>query len=240
VGGTLFFKLQDGNFQQFGLWKSDGTPAGTVLVKRVNVVGGVCERQYEDYCARTATNVNGTLFFNSLSATAFGGELWKSDGTAAGTIMVKQFVNSGHPFLEDMTNSNGTLFFTAWEPTHGLELWKSDGTAAGTAMVKDTGPDYQPYSINGSGDFADLTNVNGALFFRWFDGTHGGELWTSDGTAAGTKLVKDLAPGPEGSSAYDLTNVDGTLFFGADDGTHGIELWKTKPRIQEAKPKPHR
>src|SRR5262249_4964471 len=52
------------------------------------------------------------------------------------------------------------------------------------------------------------------------DGTHGSELWMSDGTAAGTVPVSSLAMSPS-----DLTNVNGTLFFAADDGTHGSELW---------------
>ena len=67
---------------------------------------------------------------------------------------------------------------------------------------------------------SDLTNVNGTLFFTADDGTNGRELWKSDGTAAGTVLVKDIYPGTSGSypTRY-LTNVNGTLFFAANDGT---------------------
>ena len=60
-----------------------------------------------------------------------------------------------------------------------------------------------------------LTNVNGTLFFEAGDGTHGFELWKSDGTAAGTVMVKDINPGAGDSSAIILTNVNGTLFFDA-------------------------
>src|SRR5262249_37749447 len=54
------------------------------------------------------------------------------------------------------------------------------------------------------------------------DGTYGQELWKSDGTAAGTVLVKDIDPGSAGSDIRELTNVNGTLFFRANDG-----LWKS-------------
>jgi ELWxxDGT repeat protein len=59
------------------------------------------------------------------------------------------------------------------------------------------------------------------------DGMHGVELWQSDGTAAGTALVKDIRPGSPGSYPHSLTNFNGTLFFSADDGTHGYQLWKS-------------
>ena len=56
---------------------------------------------------------------------------------------------------------------------------------------------------------------------------HGSELWKTDGTAAGTVLVKDIRSGASGSYPHNLTNVNGTLFFTANDGTNGYELWKS-------------
>src|SRR5262249_55718315 len=80
-----------------------------------------------------------------------------------------------------------------------------------TELVKDIWPG------GGGPSPAGLTNVNGTLFFVGTDGynegAHGAELWKSDGTDAGTALVKDLRPGPTGSGPSNLTNVNGTLFF---------------------------
>jgi ELWxxDGT repeat protein len=59
------------------------------------------------------------------------------------------------------------------------------------------------------------------------DGVHGDELWMSNGTEAGTVLVKDIKPGAGDSNPWELTDVGGTLFFVADDGLHGNELWKS-------------
>lgn len=78
---------------------------------------------------------------------------------------------------------------------------------------------------------AELTNVGGILFFLADDGTSGFELWRSNGTAAGTVLVRDINPDSANSSLGGLTEVDGTLFFAADDGANGRELWKTKPPL---------
>ncbi len=69
--------------------------------------------------------------------------------------------------------------------------------------------------------------MNGTLYFQAYDGTTGRELWKSDGSSAGTVLVKDIAPGASSAYPYSLTNVNGTLYFQAYDGTTGRELWKS-------------
>jgi ELWxxDGT repeat protein len=79
----------------------------------------------------------------------------------------------------------------------------------------------------GSGDSypSFLTNVNGTLYFRANDGIAGDELWTSDGTEAGTVMVADIAEGSGGSNPDSFTEIAGKLFFVATDELHGRELW---------------
>src|SRR5262249_5063127 len=76
----------------------------------------------------------------------------------------------------------------------------------------------------------EFTDVNGTAFFLADDGIHGTELWKSDGTAAGTHMVKDINRGAGrafNQFPADLTTVNGTLFFPANDGAHGYQLWKS-------------
>jgi ELWxxDGT repeat protein len=232
ANGTLYFAATDGS-DGTELWKSDGTSAGTVIVKDINP--GSTPSNPTDL-----TNEAGTLFFTADDGTD-GTELWKSDGTAAGTTLVKDIYrgsyrgyfgglrpSSSHP--SDLTKVNVTLFFAADDGTDGVELWKSDGTADGTTLVKDLYPgsyDYDGYSYSNSSDPKQLTTVGGTLFFAANHGTDGVELWTSDGTAAGTVMVADINLGSGGSGLAQLTDVNGTLFFTADDGTHGDELWRS-------------
>ncbi len=90
-----------------------------------------------------------------------GTELYRSDGTAAGTFLCKDIrAGVGSSFPSNPRNVNGTLFFTADDGVNGIELWKSDGTAAGTVLVKD----IRPGTINSFDTIARvLTNVNGDL-----------------------------------------------------------------------------
>jgi ELWxxDGT repeat protein len=206
VNGSLFFEAGDSNGVH--LWKSDGTATGTVaLADHVDSSAGLI-------------NVNGTVFFTGAGNT--GGEgLWKSNGTVAGTVPVAGVVRPDGGWA----SVNGSVFFSGWEPGDGEELWKSDGTAAGTVLVKDINPGTDSFGY-AYGSYPDeLTNVNGLLYFSAYEDVHGRELWQSDGTAAGTVMVKDINPGSADSAPQDLVAMNNKLYFSADDGAHGRELW---------------
>jgi ELWxxDGT repeat protein len=214
INGILYFEASDGtNMRE--VWKSDGTAAGTVMI-----AGGYYASDIDGLRYRANfTSVNGTLFFGagtSNGATSY--RLWKSDGTEAGTVMVKDTYGNSFCYPFSLTNFNGALFFSASNSATGDGLWKSDGTEAGTVVVKNI--------YAGQGNFV---NVNGTLYFQGSDGTHahGNELWKSDGTEAGTVMVKDIYPGSSFSYPSYLSNVNGMLYFRANDGTHGTELWKS-------------
>ena len=81
--------------------------------------------------------IGSTLYFTANDGTN-GEELWKSDGTASGTVMVKDIwsgSSSSNP--TGLTVIGSTLYFAAEDAQYGVELWKSDGTSSGTVKVKD-------------------------------------------------------------------------------------------------------
>src|SRR5262249_22692287 len=101
-----------------------------------------------------------------------GTELWKTDGTVAGTVLVKDIVpGAGSSSPVNLGALGEKLFFSASDPANGLELWESDGTVAGTVLVKDIRP-----GPAGSGPNI-MTSSGGKLFFAADDGRKGNELW---------------------------------------------------------------
>jgi len=222
VNGRLFFTLSDVLRGNRELWISDGTAAGTRMVTDL-------EASYSGSDPQELVDVNGILYFTA-DVTGSGRELWKSDGTEAGTVLVKDIYPGGLGSFRygstptGLVAGNGMFYFFATNSTNGRELWKSDGTEAGTVMVKD----IVPGSASSQPTLTPWTRFDGTdLYFSADDSVHGQELWKSDGTTAGTSLVKDIRPGNSGSNPARLTSVDGTLFFSADDGVHGGELWQS-------------
>jgi ELWxxDGT repeat protein len=191
---------------------TDGTEAGTFTVADINAIPNT-----ESARVTEIVDVMGTTYFVARED-ATGTELYKSDGTSAGTRLVKDLTPgpvSSRP--RELTHLDGTLFFVAISGPSGSEirgLWRSD--RSGTVPVK---------SWPGRGNTNNLTVVGGTLFFLNTDAGTGHELWKSDGTTAGTVLVKDIARGFVSSGGQNLAAVGNRLFLSATDGSNGNELW---------------
>ena len=122
-----------------GLWRTDGTPDGTVKVKALS--GPAIDIQH-------LTAVGSTLYFSTESTRTPGStraRCWRSDGTTDGTVPVttRQLdlrvtnVPAGIRRRHRSRDSRRRDVFVASDGTHGHELWRSDGSDAGTSMVAD-------------------------------------------------------------------------------------------------------
>jgi ELWxxDGT repeat protein len=172
------------------------------------------------------TNPNGTVYNltkynNKLYFTYNDGlnglELWTSDGTSSGTIMLKDIWSgslSSAPTA--FTVCNGLLFFHASTAARNQGLWVTDGTVSGTKML---GNQYSnPFSSTNS-----FIVLNNKIYFQGNAGTGYG-LWESNGTTEGTQLVKS---GYIGSSGGSHAILGTTFYFQSGDNTSGQEIWKS-------------
>ena len=170
----------------------------------------------------------GRVYFAANDAVN-GTELWVTDGTKAGTHLLKD-INPG-PADSDCSlfyALDSVLLFTADDGTHGMELWRTDGTAAGTVLVKDIYPGLEDgvVNYNSSNDLTYYYVHKGVLYFAGEGKENDNELWRSDGTAAGTYLLKDVSPNPSSfnfpSFPEQFTPLGDQLLFHCREG-----LWKT-------------
>jgi ELWxxDGT repeat protein len=247
LGNSVFFPAIDAEHGT-ELWKSDGTSAGTVLVK--DLVPGPVSSGI-DQLTRSGDGV----FFTATNPVDATTVLWRTDGTADGTSVLRSF---GGFVPERLSDLQGTLLFFVRVPgSH--ELWRTDGTPGGTTFLRsfpsvsttvpgavaggllffgwrDSLGSAQLWRTDGTASGTillasefpeDLTTVGGQVFFAATDAAHGRELWRSDGTPKGTGVVTDLAPGVEWGDPRALTAVGARLYFKGTDGVHGREVWRS-------------
>jgi len=212
VNGKVFFV----NGEE--LWVTDGSESGTVMVKDIKPTSGSSK-------VTGLRNGGGLLYFQADDG-VHGVEPWISDGSESGTLMLKDIApGSASSNPVGFTEFKGKVYFRARDTsvvTSGDEMWVTGGSEANTVLFKDINP--------GSGDSSpgNFTVVNETMFFVANDGQYGAELWKSDGTDGGTKMVKDIRTiDAVGGNPFFLTKLNDMLIFTADDGVNQREVWKS-------------
>lgn len=212
-----------GSFIGRELWKTDGTTAGTELIRDIN--GGSSSSSPGDLVV-----MNNVVYFTCITGGA-GRELCSSDGTFGGTGLLKDInPGSNDSQVRGLTVVGNQLFFFADNGTTGLELWVSDGTEFGTQLVQDIYPGATPLNRARSGFNISLVDrfagTDDTFYFMANDGTTGLELWASDGTSTGTRNVEEIEPGDNGPQQLrQFTTLGNLLVFESQVGSGEREVW---------------
>lgn len=199
--------------QDTQLWLTDGVSDGGTqrLATFSNGQTALSPQRFvstSDYLFFVATAPN-------ISAAAGGNPvLWRSAGTANGTIALPASVETGYRAYSDitMTAVQNRLYFTAITPEAGSELWTSDGSAAGTLLLKDFYPGAEAST-------ARVISHLGSTAFVVANSPEGTALWATEGTPESTRKIKQLSPQADYDGDVVYTVHDGKLFFGAPTGT---------------------
>ncbi len=186
-----------------------------------------------------AMKANGKLYFRIYNSSMNSNERyqwWKSDGTSSGTTKIL----AGYQMdAANLYEQNGHLLYTknnytgccgsSYDPN---QLWstRSTGSDNQTTLLATIGLGNR-YSYHS--DAPKITFVaqlpNGKWLFTANDGTHGKELWVTNGTAAGTLMLRDIYAGNSSGIAtnFEYKVIGNLLYFAANDGINGEELWVT-------------
>lgn len=189
-----------------GIWRTDGTPEGTVLVT---------EQAPGPPAFDEALSVDGALVFRRGKA------LWTTDGTPEGTALLAEFAT----VPRSLTAAGRRAFFVA--PDVGDELWVTDGTPAGTRPVTDF-PGPRAFGV----DTPKIKALGNRAYVVAYDAAHGREIWRSNGTPAGTRRITDLPssgdPFSGVSAAHLVAEVGDRIVVQAADRQGRRKLWSVR------------
>lgn len=206
MGNNLYFRLTNGS-QPGELWRTNGTPEGTVLVK-----------SFDSGSLGLLSASESLLLLQYRPNGANGWELWRSDGTLSGTFKLLQLPETVYTAnVLDSCYFKGFFHFgVAFRP----EIWRSDGSSFGTGIwlaLEGAGiPDQVPPH--------GFRVLDDRVFFLYSTVGTGEELWVSDGTVEGTHILKDIAPGAASGAIGVMGTMGNDLLFRANDGS-GPKLW---------------
>lgn len=206
ANNKMFFVQKDSTNLGRKLWVTDGTSEGTFIIKNTPIYDKIV--------------FNDQLYFVSNSID-YGFELWKSDGSEQGTIMVKDINNgSNGSNPSNFMILNNELFFFAADCEHGREFWRTNGTDSGTVMIKDINVGIGNSDTDVISSYIEWEDN---LYFSANDGIHGAELWVTDGTSDGTKMLKDINIGSDNSRPGYYCLFEDYIYFSAADTSYLYE-----------------
>ena len=243
--GSIFSKPLNGKFlfwatnnlgptldqQNYEIWQSDGTAAGTTLF--METAAGFDSKK--PYYGNVLDFVNDgeKLYFNLKQdpANNESTEIWVTDGTLSNT---KKIRDASNYLVDEVHIANGHVFFEEFlQSPSQFRMVYSDGTDSGTYVVS-----------NINNNHPSMVVYNNSLYFKeangtaiWFGNTVADniEMWRSDGTIANTGLFMDIYTGSVSASGYTLSNsskprnffvLGDSMYFIADNSTGTKNLYK--------------
>lgn len=248
LNNTLYFLLWHGRVNE--LWRSDGTPAGTVLVASVEDIGFIPGGPMITANGKIYLRANGKIH----QSTGAVGSLELVEGDYSMGAHTRAFASNGsalffvtradpitnksdlytitgqgaqpHKLAENVDYNlvpvNGRVYFYAFDSANNLHLGRTDGTPAGTMILL-------PPSANYNALLDQVVELDGKVYFLAKNASGETELWSSDGTPAGTAALAYFTPPQEAADSNWLAAAGGALYFSGDDGARGMELMRYFP-----------
>lgn len=164
------------------------------------------------------------LPFLAIGIAVLLGGCGSSSSSSSGSGSARELVPT-NVAVGSLANIGGDAYFLRTELETGVEPWISDGTLNGTRRIMDIYQGPQKSMILPADDQPSFVEWNGLVYFAADDGINGYELWRTDGSEAGTALVADLLPGPDGFGSITMRPTGNRLYVTLDNFVDFSELW---------------
>lgn len=216
LGSTTLFAASSSGLGN-ELWASDGTPAGTRLIK--DIWPGTTSS-----APKSLTSLAGKVYFSAEGQDGKGVEVWSSDGTTAGTVRVTDLnPGAGDSDPEDFVVAGGALHFSVKTTENTRALYRLDSSGTTGKLTS-----------SGIKDVSEVAAWGNKVVFAGKTVAEGTEPWVSDGTFGGTHMLGNINTGAADSAPTQFTALsDGDVLFSASDATHGTELWTSNGTVTQ-------
>lgn len=193
---------------------------------RLRLIGDICKDGF-------VSNISSITIIQDLSCffgTNYNGDLkvWGTNSTEKGTRVLSFISRKNHQELTPELLAGGASgqIFISYLDEHGtyhVGVSKKEGDYTEIIQFEDNPVFAMTYFMK---------SVKGGVVFNAADTLHGNELWFSDGTVKGTKLLKDISPGKRSSNPSNFIIYKSQVYFTADNFNEGNEFWKTDGTAQ--------
>ena len=195
-------------YDDYKIWRTDGTAVGTYSIA--------------EFSSSSSTPVfyaiDDYLYFENT------GFVFRNDGIN-GNEQIKAVNDDFGGFNPNGVFLNGIYYFNGFSEQDGSELWRTDFTDVGTYMVKDLNPGTYTYDTTkaNSSSPKDFEVIGNQVYFI----TQLSQIWLTDGTETGTRLVKNFYPNSFTNEAISTRTLNGKYVFSLVTYEDGHELWSS-------------